>query len=187
MVARDDEKIREYTTELAAAGIRASGYGVNITDENAYPAALQRIVAEHPDIDILHYNASAYSPAKPSDIQIPQLMSDLRLNIVGALQAVQAVLPQMRTRGAGIIFLTGGGTAFKAPAFLTSLGIGKAGMRSLAFSLADECKDYGIYLGTVTIDGMVQRGTSFDPELVAEQFWQLADSRDERPVEVVMK
>ncbi|MEI6409321.1 MAG: SDR family NAD(P)-dependent oxidoreductase [Bacteroidota bacterium] len=173
MVARKENALQDFKTELASSGIKSTGYAADITDDVAFKQLLQQIVQEHADIEIVHYNASAYNPAKPSEIDLDVFNKDLKINIVGAILAVQAVLPQMKSRSRGAIFLTGGGTALNPPAFLASLGIGKAAIRNFTFSLADECKDYGIHAATITISGMVKAGTRFDPDLIADEFWRL--------------
>ncbi|MBU6341460.1 MAG: SDR family NAD(P)-dependent oxidoreductase [Bacteroidetes bacterium] len=173
MVARNAEKLEGFKSELAAEGIVAQGFAADIADEAAFGAVLQEIVAQHADIEVLHYNASAYNPATPTNMSIPVMISDFKTSVVGAVIAVQAVFPQMEARKQGHILLTGGGTALKAPAMLASLGIGKAGLRNLAFSLAEECAPAGVHVATITISGMVKPGTHFDPELIAGEFWRL--------------
>lgn len=56
---------------------------------------------------------------------------------------------------------------------MASLGVGKAGIRNLAFSLFAELKDAGIHAATVTIGGLVKPGTAFDPDQIAEAYWTL--------------
>jgi NAD(P)-dependent dehydrogenase (short-subunit alcohol dehydrogenase family) len=69
--------------------------------------------------------------------------------------------------------LTGGGLALSPSAQYADLAIGKAGMRSLALSLAEELEPHGIHVATVTVAGGVQAGTYFAPELIAEVYWRL--------------
>ncbi|MEQ1744541.1 MAG: SDR family NAD(P)-dependent oxidoreductase [Saprospiraceae bacterium] len=173
MIARDADKLRRYETELANDGIRSRGFAVDIADEAAFSALLARLAVEHPDLDILHYNASAFSPMPPSELLLSVLHSDFQVNTVGALIAAQAFFPTMKKRGSGTIFFTGGGSSFQAPPELVSLSIGKAGMRNLARCLADECAPLRIRVSTVTISGMVQPGTQYDPDIIAGAFWRL--------------
>ncbi len=173
MVARDPVKLRQFEADLAAGGIRATGFAADIADEAAYPALLQQLASGHPDLDILHYNASAFHPAMPSAIELPVFMKDWRVNVVGALLAAQAFLPAMKQRGWGTFFFTGGGSALKAPPELSALSIGKAGMRNLALGLAQECAPLNIQVATVTVCGMVQPGTKHDPDIIAGEFWRL--------------
>ncbi len=173
MIARDATRLRQYELELGESGIRSKGYAVDIADEAAYSALLQQLATDHPDLDVLHYNASAYNPALPSAISLPVFHQDIQINTVGALIAVQAFFSAMKQRGSGTMFLTGGGTALKAPPELISLSIGKAGMRNFALSLAEECAPLGIRVATVTVCGMVQPGTKYDPDTIASVFWRL--------------
>ena len=187
MVARNGEKLNTYVAELAGMGIKAFAYPADIADSESFTQILENIISEHADIDILHYNASSYNPATPSQISLPVFLSDLNINVVGALLAAKAVFQQMKDRGHGTLFFTGGGTALKAPAILASLGVGKAAMRNLVFSIAQEGAPLGIHAATVTITGMVKAGTRFDPDLIADEFWRLYQlPKDKWETEVVM-
>ena len=186
MVARNEDKLNSYVAELAQAGIKSQAYAADIADSESFVQVLERIVSEHPDIEVLHYNASSYNPATPSQLELSVLLSDLNINVVGALLSAQAVFPQMKERGHGTLFFTGGGTAIQAPAFLASLGMGKAAMRNLVSSIAQEGLPLGIHASTVTITGMVKAGTRFDPDLIADEFWRLYElPRDRWETEVV--
>ncbi len=173
MVARSAEKLAHLEQELAQQGIRSRGYACDIAEEAAYEALLQQLASEHPDVEVLHYNASAYHPALPTAIALPVFHTDFSVNVVGALLAAQAFVPRMKERGGGTVFVTGGGSALKAPAELASLSVGKAGVRNLAMCLAEECAPHGIRVGTITVCGMVQPGTKYDPDHIADLFWQM--------------
>jgi len=189
MLARNAEKLSSFEKELAYDGIHSASYPVDIANESAFATKLIDLAAEHPDLEILHYNPSAYNPAKPSEIQLPVLLSDLKINVVGGLLAAQAFWPAMAERGKGVVFFTGGGSAFKAPAELASLALGKAAMRSLVFTLAQEGKALGIHVGTVTVCGPVKPGTPLAPDLIAEKFWELYTQKDTHfwSTEIVME
>ena len=173
MVARNAAKLREYESELAAQSIRAQGYAADISDRAAFQQTLENILVEHPDVGVMHYNASAYTEALPSSLLPEIFLDDLKTNALGALIAAQAVLPGMRERKQGTLFFTGGGSALYPSPNISSLGAGKAAMRNLVQSLAQECGPLGLHVATVTINGMVKTSTRFDPDLIAEAFWKL--------------
>jgi NAD(P)-dependent dehydrogenase (short-subunit alcohol dehydrogenase family) len=186
MVARNADKLRQYEAELAAEGIRSQGYAADIADTSAFQQTLRDILTEHPDVDAMHYNASVLHPALPSQIQPDVFLEDLKTNVLGALVAAQSVLPQMKERQRGALFFTGGGSALQPAPIMAGLGAGKAAMRNLVQSLAQECRPLGIHVATVTICGMVQPGTQHAPELVAEAFWRLYEQpADEWESEVI--
>ncbi len=143
----------------------------------ADPVALAHAVTAGGPVSVLIYNAyrATMGEAGPSGIDPGELVADFRVNVAGALAAVQAVLPAMRAARAGHILLTGGGLALDPTGWLpaASLAVGKAGLRSLAFTLNKELSPAGIHAGTVTIAGQIKAGTAFDPARVAEAFWDL--------------
>ena len=79
----------------------------------------------------------------------------------------------MRAAGRGTMVLTGGGLAHEPMAGATALSIGKAGLRSLTFCLAQELAPEGIHVATVTVCGRVEPGTHFDPDRIADEYWKL--------------
>lgn len=177
LVARSIDDRAPLPAALAESGAsvvtRAADSG-NFADLGA---ALAALVADHGPAEVLVYNAAAVTPAVPSALAPAQLMADLAVSVGGALAAVHALLPGMRAAGKGTILLTGGGFALQPMAAMASLGVGKAGLRNLAFSLAEELQPAGIRVGTVTILGAVAPGTAFDPDRIAEVFVALHRDR----------
>jgi len=94
----------------------------------------------------------------------------------------------MRASGKGTILFTGGGLALHPNPQVASLSVGKAAIRNLAYSLGAELELEGIQVATVTIAGYVKPGTHFDPDLIAETYWQLHTQKTgERQREIVYK
>jgi NAD(P)-dependent dehydrogenase (short-subunit alcohol dehydrogenase family) len=120
---------------------------------------------------VLVYNAVVPTAAPPTALSPSQLAADLQVDVVGALAAVQEVLPLLRLRGGSLLF-TGGGMAHHPVAPLASIGIGKAALRSLVLCLAQELADQSpaVGVGMVTIMGHVAVGTAFDPGVIGEAF-----------------
>ena len=145
----------------------------DVSDEAALRAAFAQIRAEAGDPDVLVYNASAFIPGKPTELAYDAFVTGLRIGVAGALVAAQEVAPAMRAAGRGTILITGSGVALKASAGSAALAAQKAAVRSLALTLADELGPDGIHVATVTIRGVLAPGTFFDPELIADTYWEL--------------
>ena len=173
LASRRAEGRSKLIAELESEGIAAKGIDVDCAD----PGAVFDAVAKVGPIDVLVYNAAAITLAPPSSLDPKQLMTDITVSAVSALAAAQAVIPDMKARGRGTILLTGGGFALSPSAALASLGMGKAALRNLAFSLHDELRPHSIRAGTVTILGEVKPGTPFDPGRIAEEFWRMHEDR----------
>ena len=57
-----------------------------------------------------------------------------------------------------------------------SMGVARACAKegySLLLCLAQQLKDFGIHVGTVTICGTVEVGTHFDPDAIAQSYLKL--------------
>lgn len=169
LAARRVTAIQPLVEDLVAQGFSASAVSVDCSSE----ASIRQVIAACGSVDVLLYNAAGVTMAAPSIITPDQLDHDLRVSITGALVAAQAAATSMRDTGTGTMLFTGGGFALRPMASLVSLGVGKAGLRNLVFSLTEEFKPAGIRVGTVTIMGTVAPSTAFDPTLIAESFYSL--------------
>jgi short-subunit dehydrogenase len=158
---------------MRAEGFTADAAALDAGDANAVTLAL----AAAGPVRVLIYNAAAVTQARPLALSPTRLQADFAVSVVGALAAAQVVAPGMAEAGGGSILLTGGGFALRPMAALASLGVGKAALRNLAFSLAEELGPMGIRVGTVTILGMVAPGGPFDPDAIAEAYWALHADR----------
>ncbi|HEU4952673.1 MAG TPA: SDR family NAD(P)-dependent oxidoreductase [Holophagaceae bacterium] len=183
LLARRAEALGTLVADLQAEGFDVHGHAVDASDFGGL-----KLVLGKAEPDVLIYNASVFREAMPSQLAPEDLVSEFRAMAGGFLASVQAVLPSMKAKDRGTILLTGGGSALSPFASGASLSVGKAAQRSLLLSLAQELGETGIHAATVTICGMIQPGTAFDPEKLAEQFWQLhAQPRGGYEVERVIK
>ena len=123
--------------------------------------------------EVLGPHASAGDRGDHDVVDLDDLTATLDVNVAGALMAAKLAAPAMRAAGRGTIVLTGGGLAHEPKAGASALSIGKAGMRSLTFCLAQELAPGGIHVATVTVSGRVEPGTHFDPDRIADEYWKL--------------
>lgn len=179
LAARRAEALETYTKELAEVGIEAYSITADAADPVSLIAAFETIEQKYGEPDVLVYNAAVISMVKPTNLTESQLLDEFKVNVVGALTSAKQVIPGMITRKRGTLLFTGGGLALAPSAAVSSLSIGKAGIRSLTFTLAEELKPHGIYVGTVTIAGYVAKNSYYDPDAIAEQYWLLHTNRNE--------
>lgn len=179
LVARRIEALQHYETELRNEGIEAKGFAGDASSEESLKKAINSVIKTYGKVDVLLYNAAAVKPGKPTDLIAEDLVHDFKINVAGALTSVKEVLTHMEK---GTILLTGGGLALQPNADLASLSIGKAGIRSLAYSLHQELSSKGIYIGTLTIKGFVQEGTYYSAQNIADAFYSMHESQKELEV-----
>lgn len=173
LLARRADELEEHAAALRAEGADARGFPADAGDFDSLGGALTRIDQELGQPEVLVYNAAVLRRAAPTSLSGADLLSDFKVNVAGALVCAQHVAAGMRERKRGTILLTGGGLALSPHADFASLAVGKAGIRSLAGSLAGELEPAGIHVATVTICGFVKPGTHFDPDKIADVYYAL--------------
>jgi short-subunit dehydrogenase len=170
--ARNAAKMQELADQLRAKGHNVEARTVDAGDPSSVASLITDVEKQFGSIDVLHYNAASIRKATIEEQPRGTFVSDLAVNIGGALVAAQAVLPTMSERGSGTILLTGGGFALEPNPEYLSLSIGKAGIRAMAHGLFESLKEKGIHVATVTVAALVSPGSN-DAAAVAEHFWQL--------------
>jgi short-subunit dehydrogenase len=78
----------------------------------------------------------------------------------------------MLERRAGTLLFTGGGLALAPSSAAAALSVGKAALRAWVLALHDALSEHGVHATTVTIAGTVRPGTHFDPDRIADTYWQ---------------
>ena len=173
IIARSEASLILLADELTDAGVSTRWRTADAGDEDQLSRAIEELVAEAGACDQLVYNAAAMSPGFGLDLDVDRLHRDFSVNVGGALVATQSVAPSMITAGTGSIVFTGGGLALEPFPEWTSLALGKAALHSLAISLHKELAPHGVHVAVIAVCGIVEPGTDFDPDVIAEQYVRL--------------
>jgi len=173
LASRHVEKLRAFQPALEKTGVASRAYGVDAGDEVSLRRLFAAVRKDFGDPEVLVYNPAAHGVGKPTALDGAQLAADFRVNVTGALICAQEAATAMKDRGRGTILLTGGGFAHEPAANYASLSLGKAALRNLTYSLAQELGGYGIHVATVTVYGFVQSGTHYDPGRIADAYLRL--------------
>lgn len=174
LIARRPNRLQESLRELRlASGRRIEAYAADAASETSLLGAIEAATADLGAPALLIYNAASAELGKPTTIPVDRLVEEFRVNVAGALVAARAVAPAMVRRGSGSILFTGGGSAYEPAAEYAALSLGKAALRSLTYTLAQELGRSGVHVGMVTVFGFVQPGTHFDPDRIAQSYLEL--------------
>lgn len=185
--ARNEASLQKLTKKINDIGFKASYYVGDVSDFENMDSLVKDIYQQFP-IDVMLYNAAAVSQRKIEDLTPRELINDFNVNVSGALNVARSCLGVNEKKRPMALLFTGGGLALKPFHEYASLSIGKAGLRSFVYSLAQECKSSHIKIGTVTVAGFVKKGTRFDPDRIANEFWHLyADPSKKYDVEIIYK
>ena len=107
LASRSKDGRSKLIAELESEGVDANGIDVDCAD----PKAVSEAVAKLGPVDVLVYNAAAFTMAPTSSLDPKRFIADITNSAVSALAAAQAVIPDMKARGHGTILFTGGGFA----------------------------------------------------------------------------
>jgi NAD(P)-dependent dehydrogenase (short-subunit alcohol dehydrogenase family) len=175
VLARSRPTVDTALAALADTPAESLGLTADVTDEWALRTALDEAVARLGVPDVLVYNAALIRSDMVGDLSAARHLDAWAVNVVGAITAVGHLGPAMARAGHGTILLTGG---MPEPLpDVTSLSLGKAGVRALAGLLARAYEPLGIHVATITVAGAVAPGTAFDPDEIAEEYWRLHQQR----------
>jgi NAD(P)-dependent dehydrogenase (short-subunit alcohol dehydrogenase family) len=170
LVCRPTDPLEAFQTALDGPAL---ALGADLAVAGELDRALAAIQAWGGAPDVRVPPASAGAPGPAAELDPAGLAQAFRVSVGAALGAAQWALPAMRRAGRGTLLFTGGGLALGPKPGLAAAALGKAALRSLALSLAQELAPEGIHAATVTICGFVQPDTPLAPELVAQTFWEL--------------
>ncbi|WP_412080440.1 SDR family NAD(P)-dependent oxidoreductase [Streptomyces sp. SCL15-6] len=171
LIARGGQTLRTVADAIALQGVPVVTLQADSTQRDELDAALEQAVGEHGVPEVAVYNAALIRADEPGELSVREHMEAWAVNVVGALNAAACLAPMMAARGNGTFLVTGGMPEPK-PQYV-SLSLGKAGVRTLVTMLDQRYGSSGVHVASVTVDGPVAPGTDFDPDDIAERYWQL--------------
>ena len=176
LLARREEALREYEAEMGAAGIEVHTHVADAADAGSLTAAMDWVQQEFGAPDVVVYNVGITAPDK-EEMDGEELVRHFRADVAGAYDCARLAATEEFAEKGGAIILTGGGLALYPVHFFTPLSIDKAALRALAYTLHEQLKPRGIYVGTVTVCGTIGGDAHFAPERIAEAYWRLNAER----------
>ena len=177
LISRNAANLEIIKTDLAAKGISVNYATADAGNAAQLTKAINDLAAQPDAFDVVLYNAAVVKEKDIMDESSAVLVEDFTINVSNALHSLQVVYPRLREKK-GTFLLTGGGLGVAPSAAWGSLSIGKAGIRSLAYQLHDRLKDEGIYVGLLTINGLIKpESETHSPALLADLFWKLYQER----------
>ncbi|PKQ17526.1 MAG: dehydrogenase [Actinobacteria bacterium HGW-Actinobacteria-8] len=176
LISRDQSKLDVLAQGLVEEGITARGFAADVLDPAQLADALEAAAKELGDITVLQYSPLPFrSFLRPVLETPPELaLEALQFSLFGLMHAVGAVLPAMRTAGAGGIVLINGGTSVKARADFAGTSIAFPAESAYGEMLHDALADEGIRVVQLVIPGAIpklQLENGIDD--VAERIWSL--------------
>ncbi len=144
-VARREDRLLSLKEQVRAEGFVLSTRTANATDQSAISAVVDSVVAEFGRIDIAVYATGTNAPDRAMKAMPPETWHNiLETNLDGAFYLCHAVLPGMRTDGAGHIIFVSSTAGAIADLSGAAYQASKRGVLGLAHAIRLEEKANGI-------------------------------------------
>ena len=184
-VARRADYLKSLGDSIRASGGRSLEIASDVGDRGQLAAAFKSIREQLGSPEVLIYNASAGPFGSLSEISAEEYENSWRVSVFGAFLSAKEVVPEMLTRGHGVLLFTGATAGVKAGARSAAFGSSKFALRGLAQSLARDLGPKGIHVAWINVDGSIdipgrerrpqQRDEDLlKPDAIAETYWHLA-------------
>jgi short-subunit dehydrogenase len=176
LVARSTDGLGKLVSALADIGADIETISADAGDPEGLGARMTALYRTEGAPGLIVYNAVMGAPDQLLSSSVAHLQAAYAVDVIGAIVVARVAAPAMRAAGIGTILCTGGGFADHPIPALATVSLGKAALRSAATMLGADLESDGIRVATVTIDGQIVAGTSFDPERIAERYWEIVHS-----------
>lgn len=145
LLARRKELLYKLCAKCEKVGGTARVFECDVTDEDALVAAADDLIHEFGHIDILIANAGVGgNNAETRALQPLAVKKVIDINLMGAVNAVHAVLPRMLKRGSGHIVAISSLAGFRGLPKSAAYSASKAGMTAFFESVRLDVKHLGV-------------------------------------------
>jgi NAD(P)-dependent dehydrogenase (short-subunit alcohol dehydrogenase family) len=160
IASRNAKNAAEMAEMSAANGIDLRAVELDVQSEPSTNAAVEKIVAESGQIDVLVHNAG-HMMFGPAEAFAPeQFAQQYDVNVLGTQRVNRAVLPHMRAQRQGLlVWVSSSSTAGGTPPYLSPYFAAKAAMDALAVQYARELARWGIET-SIVVPGAFTKGTN---------------------------
>ncbi|GCE09997.1 SDR family NAD(P)-dependent oxidoreductase [Dictyobacter aurantiacus] len=103
LAARSADTLTTIVNELHTHHHEALAVPTDMCNKDAVEALMDRVFEQYGRIDILINNAGQAVRGNVADVDIDQFRQIFELNVLGPVEAMQAIIPKMRQNGGGLI------------------------------------------------------------------------------------
>jgi NAD(P)-dependent dehydrogenase (short-subunit alcohol dehydrogenase family) len=186
LIARGSAVIEKVASEIKAASSIAQPIQSDATDADQIASARHQIASHLGPIDVLIFNGGRRPIGRLMETTPKVFEETWRLHTCGAFLWSREVVPEMLSRGAGTILITGATAGIRPWPNSAAFAPAKFAVRGLAQVMARDLHPQGIHVAYVNVDGGIDmpllrnfRPDAKDedllkPSAIADAFWYLA-------------
>lgn len=144
LLARRADTLLEIVQEVESAGGRALALACDVKDAEAVRAAADELRSRFGHVDVLVANAGIAPVVNALKLQASDVAETLNVNVLGGVNSVMAVLPEMIEQGSGQLVAISSLAAYRGMAHSGAYCASKAALSAFFESLRLDLKGTGI-------------------------------------------
>lgn len=195
LVSRSADRHADYLEALADAGVDAAAFTADAANPAQLRVAVDAVRKHFGRIDVGYYGPAAMMSLAGDITTLDAAGADEVLrSVVPAVDFASLLLPEFTERGDGGLLFAGGLSSVVPMPPLGGLALASAALRNYAVTLHAALAPAGIYAGTITIGGAIDRSdihtamrhdpsfaelsvATLNPDDLAETVWRLYSER----------
>jgi NADP-dependent 3-hydroxy acid dehydrogenase YdfG len=197
LVSRSADRHAGYLRALDNAGVDAAAFTADAADPAQLRLAVDAVRKHFGRIDVGYYGPAAVMSMADDITTLDAAGAESAMReLVPAVDFASLLLPELTERGDGGLIFAGGLSSVVPMPPLGGLALWAAALRNYAVTLHAALQPKGIYAGTITIGGLIDRGdiyqamqanpemsgieaATLNPDDLAETVWRLYSQRTE--------
>jgi short-subunit dehydrogenase len=149
LVARRRAELETLAQEIAQAGCKAVVAPADVADRAQIVAAVGEIARDLGPVDLLVANAGVGAPTLLEPFNVADVEKMFRINLLGVIYSIEAVLPDMLRRGRGHLAAVSSLAAYKGLPGESAYCASKAAVNTYLEGLRIQLRDRGIAVTTL--------------------------------------
>lgn len=195
LISRSADRHAGYLESLDAAGVDAAAFTADADNPEQLRHAIDAARMHFGRIDVGYYGLAATMSLAGDITTLDAAGAESALKgVVPAVDFASQLIPELTERGQGGLLFAGGLSSVIPMPPLAGLALFAAALRNYAITLNAALAPAGVYAGTITIGGLIERGDihtamqqdpafgelgvgTLNPDELAETVWRLYSER----------
>ena len=149
LVARRREQLAALAQEIEQAGGAAAYAPADVAEREPTLAAIRAVAEQLGPVDLLVANAGVGAPTRLEPLNVHDVEKMFRVNVLGVVYAIEAVLPAMLARGRGHLAAVSSMAAYKGLPGESGYTASKAAVNNYLEGLRVQLRGRGVAVTTV--------------------------------------
>ena len=175
LLARRQNLLDEIVSEIKARNGQAIAVAADVRDPQAVRQAADRFRAELGPIDVMIANAGIGTSNHAAQLQPEQVAEVMNINVLGAVNSVAAVVPEMVERGSGRLVAIASLAGYRGLAKSAAYCASKAALSSFFESLRIDLRNTGVEV-TIIYPGFIKTDLTAGREAKMPYLMELDDA-----------